>query len=65
MTGAIWPREFSTIRRMTMNAARWPLAGRQAYHAMFGTARVLKFMVETLLGESYSESYEWANQVYR
>jgi len=40
-------------------------AGRQAYHAMFDSARVLKFMVETLLGESYSESYEWADQVYR
>jgi len=26
---------------------------------------VLRFMVETLLGESYSEPYEWAEEVYR
>jgi len=26
---------------------------------------VLKFMVETLLGEPYSEDYEWSGEVYR
>ena len=40
-------------------------AGRARYHAIFNGARVLKFMVETLLGEPYSESYEWADEVYR
>ena len=40
-------------------------AGRAKYHAIFNGARVLKFMVETLLGEPYSESYEWAEEVYR
>ena len=40
-------------------------AGRARYHALFGGARVLKFMVETMLGEDYSEPYEWAEEVYR
>ena len=40
-------------------------AGRAKYHAIFNGARVLRFMVETLLGEPYSESYEWADEVYR
>ena len=40
-------------------------AGRVKYHRLFNGARVLKFMVETMLGESYSESYEWAEEVYR
>ena len=40
-------------------------AGRAKYHALFNGARVLKFMVETLLGEPYSEPYEWAEAVYR
>ena len=40
-------------------------AGRARYHALFNGARVLRFMVETMTGEAYSESYEWAEEVYR
>ena len=40
-------------------------AGRAKYHALFNGARVLKFMVETMLGEPYSEPYEWAEEVCR
>ena len=40
-------------------------AGRAKYHELFNGARVLKFMVETMLGESYSEPYEWKEEVYR
>lgn len=40
-------------------------AGRAKYHALFNGARVLKFMVETMTGEKYSENYEWAEEVYR
>ncbi|MDD2454825.1 MAG: glycosyltransferase [Kiritimatiellae bacterium] len=40
-------------------------AGRTRYHKLFNGSRTLKFMVETLLGETYSEAYEWADQVYR
>ena len=40
-------------------------AGRARYHQLFSGSRTLKFMVETLLNEPYSEDYEWADQVYR
>jgi len=40
-------------------------AGRARYHELFNGARVLRFMVETMLGESYSEPYEWKEEVYR
>ena len=40
-------------------------AGRAKYHRLFNGARVLRYMVETLLGQPYSESYEWADEVYR
>ena len=40
-------------------------AGRAKYHALFNGARVLRFMVETMTGEQYSEPYEWAGEVYR
>ena len=40
-------------------------AGRAAYHRMFNSGRVLKYLVETLLAIPYSESYEWADEVYR
>jgi spore maturation protein CgeB len=40
-------------------------AGRMKYHTLFNGARVLRFMVETMLGEPYSEPYEWAEEVYR
>ena len=39
--------------------------GRLTYHRLFSGERVLRFMLETLFGESYSESYEWAEEVYR
>ena len=40
-------------------------AGRAKYHELFNGARVLRFMVETMLGEPYSEKYEWEEEVYR
>jgi spore maturation protein CgeB len=40
-------------------------AGRAKYHRIFSGARVLKFMVETMCAEKYSEEYEWAEEVYR
>jgi spore maturation protein CgeB len=40
-------------------------AGRARYHRMFSGQRTLKFMVETLLNQPYSEDYEWAEEVYR
>ena len=40
-------------------------AGRVRYHELFNGALVLRFMVETMLGESYSEPYEWKEEVYR
>lgn len=40
-------------------------AGRAKYHALFDARRVLKYMVETVRGEPYSEPYEWAKEVYR
>lgn len=40
-------------------------AGRARYHQLFDSERVLKFMLETLLNEPYSESYEWSDEVYR
>ena len=40
-------------------------AGRAKYHRMFSGSRTLKFMVETLMNQPYSENYEWADEVYR
>lgn len=40
-------------------------AGRTRYHQLFNSVRVLKFMIETLFEEPYSESFEWADEVYR
>jgi hypothetical protein len=40
-------------------------AGRVKYHRIFSGERVLKFMVETMTAEKYSEDYEWAEEVYR
>ncbi len=40
-------------------------AGRARYHRMFSGSRTLKFMVETLMHQPYSEDYEWADEVYR
>ena len=44
---------------------RMASAGRAAYCRMFDARRVLKYMVETVLGEPCSEQYEWAEEVYR
>jgi spore maturation protein CgeB len=40
-------------------------AGRARYHQLFSGSRTLKFMLETLMEEPYSEAYEWADEVYR
>ena len=40
-------------------------AGRRKYHALFNGARVLRFMVETMVGDELSEPYEWAEETYR
>jgi len=40
-------------------------AGRARYHALFNGARVLRYMVEVLRGEPFSESYEWAAEAHR
>ncbi len=40
-------------------------AGRARYHALFSGERTLKFMLETLFEQPYSEPYEWASEVYR
>lgn len=40
-------------------------SGRARYHQLFDSSRVLKFMLETLFHEPYSEAYEWADDVYR
>ena len=55
------------LRYQADDAARATVAaaGRAKYHALFNGARVLRFMVETMLGEPYSEPYEWAEEVYR
>lgn len=40
-------------------------AGRARHNALFDAKRVLKCMVETVLGEEYSEDYEWAGEIRR
>lgn len=40
-------------------------AGRAKYHALFDARRVLRYLLETVFGETYSESYEWSKEVYR
>lgn len=40
-------------------------AGRERYHALFNGARVLRFMLETMFGDKYSQPYEWSAEVYR
>lgn len=51
-------RHDDELRRIAHN-------GRLKYHKIFSGARVLKFMLETMFGEEYSEPYEWASEVYR
>ena len=55
------------LRYQADDAARAAVAsaGRAKYHALFNGARILRFMVETMLGKPYSEPYEWAEEVYR
>ncbi len=38
--------------------------GRIRYHSLFSGERTLKFMLETLFEQPYSEAYEWASEVY-
>lgn len=45
--------------------ARIAGAGRKRYHELFNGERVLRFMIETLCGQPYSEAYEWGDEVYR
>jgi hypothetical protein len=40
-------------------------AGRKKYNQLFSGARTLRFMLETLTGQSYSETYEWQEEIYR
>ena len=40
-------------------------AGRKRCIELFDARRVLKYMLETVAGETYSESYEWAGEVWR
>ena len=40
-------------------------AGRAKYMRLFDARRVLKYMVEAVCGEPFSESYEWASEVMR
>ena len=39
-------------------------AGRAKYNRLFNAQRVVRYLVETAAGESHSESYEWAKEVY-
>lgn len=39
--------------------------GREKYFKLFNSERTLKYMMEAALGEEFSESYEWAGDVYR
>ena len=45
--------------------ARIASAGRAKYHKIFSGERVLKYMVEVMTGEDFSEPYEWGEEVYR
>lgn len=40
-------------------------AGREKYHRLFNGERVLRFMIETMTEQPYSEAYEWSGEVYR
>ena len=40
-------------------------AGRAKYRRLFDARRVLKCMVEAVLGEEFGEPYEWAGEVRR
>ena len=38
-------------------------AGRAKYHLLFNAQRVLRYMMEAVLGEPFSETYEWAKEI--
>ena len=40
-------------------------AGMRKYRRLFDARRVLRYMVETVAGETPSEAYEWGAEVYR
>ena len=40
-------------------------AGMRKYRRLFDARRVLRYMVETAVGEAHSEPYEWGSEVYR
>lgn len=40
-------------------------AGCVAYHRLFNARRVLRYLVEAVLGEPFSEAYEWAGEIHR
>lgn len=48
----------------THDAERQKIAaqGRTRYHALFSASRVIRYLVEALAGEGYSENYEWLTQ---
>ena len=40
-------------------------AGRAKYHALFDARRVVRYLVEAVRGERFSEAYEWAGEALR
>ena len=40
-------------------------AGRAAYHRLFNAQRVVRYMVEAVLREDFSNPYEWTSEVCR
>ena len=39
-------------------------AGMRKYRRLFDASRVVRYLVETAAGESHSEQYEWAREIY-
>ena len=39
-------------------------AGMRKYRRLFDASRVVRYLVETVAGESHSEQYEWAKEIY-
>ena len=40
-------------------------AGRARYHELFNSARVLRYIVDTIYGEESAGKYEWSSEVYK
>lgn len=55
----LWYQEHDAERRAVA------ASGRARYHALFSGRRILNFMLETLFETTYSDSYEWQEEVYR